>query len=214
MNPLSNVITAKARRMLLVAALVLCPFLAFQSGNAQPAPVVTATLTNNGSSAINIMQGGTFTLTLQISTNFASSGITYFLRSDNGSGFFRITARDMSMNPYPDPTTDDMTAFGGDAGLLNPVNDFDLGSTNNGSATDAPGFYTIATLTLTLVNPLPPGQYTIFIDRGVVTDRTGGGFEDRAFTAMATITIPEPATVCFAVIGGLLLIGATWRRKS
>jgi hypothetical protein len=204
-----------ATRMLLIAALVVCPFLAQQTANAQ-SPVVTATLTSGGSSTINIMQGQAFTLTLQITTNFASSGITYFLQSNNGSGFFRITARDMSMNPYPDPTTDDMTAFGGDAGLLNPVNDFDLGSTNNGSATDAPGTYTIATLTLSAMN-LPVGQYTIFIDRGVVTDRTGGGFEDRPFTAMATIgvlSVPEPATVSFIVGGGLLLAGAIWRRRS
>jgi hypothetical protein len=197
--------------MLLIAALVVCPFLALQTGNAQ-SPVVTATLTNGGSSTVNIMQGQAFTLTLQITTNFASSGITYFLQSNNGSGLFRLTARDMSMNPYPDPTTDDMTAFGGDAGLLNPVNDFDLGSTNNGSATDAAGMYTIGILTFSTT--AGPGQYTIFVDRGVVTDRTNNGFEDRAFTAMATINvIPEPTTVGLAVIGGGMLLVAGWRKR-
>jgi hypothetical protein len=217
MNSPTNVTPSKFRRTAMIAALAMSAFLAMQSGNAQ---TVAATLTasNNAagpfnSSSISITGNQQFFLRLQISTNFISSGITFFLQSsNNASGFFRITSRDMSMSPYPDPTTSDATAFGGNAGLLDPVNDFDLGGTNNGSDTDPAGMYTIATFTLSAMN-LQPGQYTIFVDRGVVTDRTGGGFEDRPFTAMATIIVPEPATVCFAVIGGLLLVGARWRSK-
>jgi hypothetical protein len=108
-------------------------------------------------------------------------------------------------------TTDDGTAFGGDAGLLNPVNDFDLGATNNGSATDPAGTYTIAILTLTSTAPI--GQYTIFTDRGIVTDRTGGAFNDVVFNAMATINvIPEPTTVGLAVMGGGMLLVAGYRK--
>ena len=196
------------RRVLVTAVAILATLLAPLSS----AQTVNATLVPS-----SIGNNGTFTLTLQISTNFVSSGITYFLQSSsNANGLFRIVSRDMSMSPYPDPTTDDATAFGGDPGLLNPVNDFDLGATNNGSATDPAGMYTIAILTLQLVNPFPgPGQYSIFIDRGIVTDRTGGGFEDRPFTAMASfiVPVPEPATVSFAVFGGLLLLGAAWRSR-
>jgi hypothetical protein len=197
-----------ARRTLIAAVAMLATIFApLSSAQTVNATLVPSTIGNNG----------TFTLTLQITTNFVSSGITYFLQSSsNANGLFRIVSRDMSMSPYPDPTTDDATAFGGDAGLLNPVNDFDLGSTNNGSATDPPGMYTIAVLTLQLVNPFPgPGRYDIFIDRGIVTDRTGGGFEDRPFTAMASfiIPVPEPATVSFAVFGGLLILGAAWRSR-
>ena len=220
MNSPTNLTPSKLRRTVLIAALAMSAFLAMQSGNAQ---TVTATLTASTNAAgpfssnmISITQNQQFFLRLQISTNFDSSGITFFLQSSsNASGFFRITARDMSMSPYPDPTTDDATAFGGNAGLLDPVNDFDLGATNNGSATDPAGMYTIATLTLSVMN-LTPGQYSIFVDRGIVTDRTGGGFEDRPFTAMATfnvLAVPEPATVCYAVIGGLLLVGARWRSR-
>ena len=216
MNSLPNLTSAKVRRFFLIAALVICPFLAMQSGNAQ---TVTATLFGStspsgpfSSSTITITQNQTFYLQLQITTNFISSGITFFVQSNNGSGLFRVVARDMTGNPYPDPTTDDATAFGGDAGLLNPVNDFDLGSTNNGSTTDPAGTYTIAILTFNTLNA-PVGTYTIFTDRGIVTDRTNNGFEDRAFTAMATINvIPEPTTVGLAVIGGGMLLVAGYRK--
>ena len=217
MNSLTNLTSAKVRRFFLIAALVVCPFLAVQSGNAQT-PTVTATLFAGNSAAgpfnssISITQNQQFFLRLQINTNFISSGITFFLQSNNGNGLFRLTARDMSMSPYPDPTTDDATAFSGDAGLLNPVNDFDLGGTNNGSATDPAGMYTIAIFTINTLNA-PMGTYTIVTDRGIVTDRTGGGFEDRAFTAMATVNvIPEPTTVGLAVIGGGMLLVAGYRK--
>ena len=218
MTSVSNLTSAKVRRFFLIAALVVCPFLAVQNGNAQT-PVVTGTLNasaNQGgpftTNSITITQNQQFFLQLQITTNFLSSGITYFLQSNNGNGFFRITARDMSWSPYPDPTTTDGQAFGGDAGLLNPVNDFDLGSTNQGSDTDPAGTFTIAILAINTLNA-PVGQYTIFIDRGVVTDRTNNGFEDRAFTAMATINVvPEPTTVGLAVIGGGMLLVAGYRK--
>jgi hypothetical protein len=128
------------------------------------APLSSAQTVNATLVPSSIGNNGTFTLTLQISTNFVSSGITYFLQSSsNANGLFRIVSRDMSMSPYPDPTTDDATAFGGDAGLLNPVNDFDLGATNNGSATDPAGMYTIAILTLQLVNPFPGPASTAYL---------------------------------------------------
>jgi hypothetical protein len=223
MNSLTNLTSAKVRRFFLIAALVICPFLAVQNGNAQP-PMVTANLfanTNMGgpfnSSTITITQNQQFFLQLQITTNFISSGITYFLQSNNGSGLFRITARMWTMQggvifPYPDPTTGDATLFTGNNSLLDPVNNHDLGATNNGEDTDPAGTYTIAILTIDTMNA-PVGQYTIFTDRGIVTDRTGGNFDDRAFTAMATINvIPEPTTVGLAVIGGGMLLVAGYRK--
>ena len=222
MKSVSNLTSAKLRRFFLIAALVVCPFLAVQNGQAQA--TVSATLNGNTniggpftSNMITITQNQQFFLQLTITTNFDSSGITYFLQSNNGNGLFQITARMWTMQagvifPYPDPTTDDATAFGGSAGLLNPVNDFDLGATNNGSATDPAGTYTIAILTINTLNA-PVGTYTIFTDRGIVTDRTGGGFEDRAFMAMATINVvPEPTTVGLAVIGGGMLLVAAYRK--
>ena len=210
MTSLSNLTSAKVRRFFLIAALVVCPFLAIQSGNAQ---TVSAQLVNpnNGSSTLNIMQGEAFTLRLQITTNFLSSGITFFLQSNNGSGFFRITSRDITLSPYPDRTTSDAQAFGGDAGLLNPTNDFDLGLTNNGSDTSPAGSYTISLLNF--ANTAPIGTYTISVFQGVVTDRTNNGFNDVPFTAMATVNVvPEPTTVGMAVIGGGMLLVAGYRK--
>ncbi|MEP6821189.1 MAG: hypothetical protein ABI946_02445, partial [Chthoniobacterales bacterium] len=81
-----NLTAAKVRRLLLVTALVICPLFAAQIGNAQDA--ATATLTSGGLNNISIMAGGTFTLTLGVTTNFSSGGYTVFLQSNNGSGFF------------------------------------------------------------------------------------------------------------------------------
>ena len=175
------------------------------------AQTVTATLTPNRP---NIGNGQPFTLTLSITTNFVSSGLTFFLQSsNNASGLFRIVSRDMSMSPYSDPTTSDATAIGGDAGLLNPVNDFDLGATTDGFNNAPPGTYTIATLTFAGVN-LAPGVYNIFTDRGVVSQAIGGGFVDRPFTASASFVVPEPMTISFVVAGGLLLAAVARRRGS
>jgi hypothetical protein len=189
---------------------MICTLFAPGKGRAQS--VVTATLTNNGSSTVNITSNQSFTLTLMINTNFVSSGITYFLQSNSaGSGLFTITAIDRTGSPYP--ISSDPPGPCGIACVLNPVNDFDLGATNDGVETDPPGLYTIATITLSSTNA-PLGQYTIFIDRGVVTDRTGGGFEDRVLTALATINVvPEPTTVGLALLGGAALSVSAWRRR-
>ena len=211
MNPPTNLIACQFRRLLLVTALVVCGLLAAESGRAQ-APVVTATLTgSNGSSTVNITSNQSFTLTLRITTNFASSGITYFFRSNPaGSGLFRIVARDTTGSPYPAPPLD--CSGPGDPCLLDPVNDNDLGGTTPNADPVPPGTYTIATFTFNTMNA-PIGQYTISTDRAVVTDRTGGGFVDRPFTATATINVvPEPGTVGLALLGGAVLLMA-WRRQ-
>jgi hypothetical protein len=151
-----------------------------------------------------------------VTTNFISSGVTYFFNNPQfaGAARFQITARDMSLNPYPDPTTDDLTAFGGTAGLLNPFNDFDLGSTNNGSATDPAGTYTIGVLTFSALGA-PAGTYTISTDRGIITDRTNNQFNDVPFSSFVTINvIPEPTTVGLAIIGGAALLVIGWRKRA
>jgi hypothetical protein len=201
----------RIQRMLLALVLVVSSFVAQENARAQP-PVVTASLTNNGSSTVTITSNQSFTLTLMITTNFPSSGMTYFLQSNAaGSGLFAITAIDRTGSPYllsppiPGPC--------GIACVLNPSNDFDLGGTTNGSDINPAGTYTIATITFSTMNA-PVGQYTISIDRGVVTDRTGGGFDDRAFSAVATINVvPEPSAIGLAVIGGAALLILGWRRR-
>jgi hypothetical protein len=211
MNPQHYLDVRNLRRTFLVAAMAFSAVVFANSGRAQ-GPVVTATLAgSNGSSTVNISSNQSFTLTLTLTTNFPSSGITYFFSSNlAGSGLFRIVSRDTTGSPYPvDPLV--CTA---DACLLNPVNDFDLGGSNTGSDIDPAGTYIFATYTFNTMNA-PVGQYTIFTDRGIVTDRTGGGFADRPFNALATINVvPEPGTVGLALLGGAVLSAAAWRRRS
>jgi hypothetical protein len=210
---------ATVRRTLLIAALVICPFLAINSSNAQS--TATATLLSGGSNSISIGANQSFQLTLSVTTNFVSSGYTVFYQtSPNGSGLFRITARQnlspvhpvTGINVFNDPTTADGTAFGGNAGLLDPVNDFDLGYTGDQTNNQAAGSFTLQRITITALN-VPVGTYTIFLDRGVMTDRTGGGFNDVPMMASITINIPEPTTVGLAVVGGGALLIGEWRKR-
>jgi hypothetical protein len=215
MNTETNLTAAKVRRMLLVIALVVCPLLTSGLSNAQ---TVTASLfqTGTGLTTFSITPNQQFQLTLQVTNNFISSGVTYFFNNPQfaGTARFQIIARDMSLNPYPDPTTDDATAFGGNAGLLNPFNDFDLGSTNNGSQTDPAGTYTIGVLTFNALN-VPAGSYTISTDRGIITDRTNNMFNDVPFSTFVTINvIPEPTTIGLAILGGGALLVGAWRKRS
>jgi hypothetical protein len=222
-----NLTIPSFRKTLLVAALAACPLFAGQA-NAQ---TVTGNLfqTGTGLNSFTIQQGQQFQLTLQITTDFISSGVTYFLFHQQGFSSsnpgFQIVARDMSMSPYPDPTTGNATAFGGNAGQLfwggNPAtygggqsNLYDLGATHDASNTSPAGTYTIGILTINSFANLSLGTHTIRLDRAVVTDRTSGNFGDRPFTAEVTITVvPEPATVGMVAMGGGLLLVAAWRKR-
>ncbi|CAN5176035.1 hypothetical protein BH20VER2_BH20VER2_00180 [soil metagenome] len=213
MNSQTDLTAARFRGTLLAVALVVCPFFAFETGHAQMS-VVTATLTNNGSSTVNITSNQSFSLTLTINTNFSSLGISYFLQSNfAGSGLFRIISRDTTGSPYPIPSPMPVNCFNDNACLLDPVNGFDLGATVHGLADVVPpGMYPIATITFNTMNA-PLGQYTISTDlRSIVTDRNG--FADVPFTALATINVvPEPTSVGLVLLGGAMLSGMVWRRQ-
>ncbi len=211
-----NLTAAKIRSLFLVTALVICPLFAAQNGNAQA--VATATLTSGGMNSISITSNQTFTLTLAVTTNFISSGFTVFFQSNNGSGRFQLLSR-VNNGPYPDPTTDDGSAFGGNAGILMPSNMFDLGYTNNGVVTTPAGTYTLLTLQVRGVNAVAGSSYTIFLDnRSIMTDRTGGGFNDVNMGGpngpqFTVNVIPEPTTVGLAIIGGAALLVVAYRKQ-
>lgn len=192
-----------------VAVLVLWLFAAAPSGRAQ---VVNATLTNNGSSTVTIASNQSFSLTLMVNTNFPSSGISFFLQSNlAGSGLFTITNIDRTGSPFPD--WEPLIVPCGIACVLNPSNDFDLGSSSFSGSPSPAGAYTIATITFSTANA-PPGQYTISTDRGIMTDRTGGGFNDVPFFTFATINVvPEPGAVVLALVGGSSLLAVLRRKK-
>jgi hypothetical protein len=215
MNSLTNLTSAKIRRMFLIAALAVCPLFAVQSGMAQS--TATATLLSGGFNSISISGNQSFTLTLGVTTNFVSSGYTVFYTSNDGNGFFQIVSRVENATLFNDPTTSDAVAFGGTAGILNPTNDFDLGYTGDQVNNQAAGTFNLQTLTFNTLNA-PAGVYHIFLDpRAVMTDRTGGGFNDVNMTGnpIFTITVvPEPATVGLFVIGGAMLLVVALRKRA
>jgi hypothetical protein len=207
MNSQTHPTAASLRRILLVLSLLACPLLAPQSSRAQGA-VVIASLTNNGIPTVTITGNQSFTLALTVTTNFDSAGLSYFLLANPSPGplgFFEIVDRDASGSPWPAPPL----VCNGDDCLLNPSNDNDLGV----SGPDAPpGTYTVAIYTFNALDA-PIGQYTIQTDRGIMTDRTGGGFNDVPFSALAIINvIPEPSTVGLAFLGGAVLSVAALRK--
>jgi PEP-CTERM motif-containing protein len=212
MNSPANLLGAKLRRIFLLLALLAFPLLAPQAAHAQGA-VAIATLTNNGVPTVTITGNQSFTLTLMVTTNFLSSGISYVFLADPSPGpvgFFEIAARDASAAPWPTPPL----VCNGDDCLLNPSNDNDLGVTGDQFSNNAPpGTYTIAVYTFNALDA-PIGQYTITTDRGIMTDRTGGGFNDVPFSATAIINvIPEPTTAGLALLGGTMLAVTAWRKR-
>lgn len=230
MKSQTNLTLAKLRKFILVTALVICPFLALQNGNAQ---VATATLTSGGLNSISITSNQTFTLSLGATTNFTSIGYSVFYSiSANGINFFGIpnyvagppifTPRTNTNAFFTDPTTADAVAFAGPGGFarftFGPTgnsNQFDLGYTDNTVNHQPPGTFSLQNLQITALNA-PAGTYTIRLDpRSILsttnfTDVPIGGPNGPVFTINV---VPEPATVGLAVLGGTLLLVVAWRRQ-
>ena len=187
--------TARARRIYLVIAVALFPLLASEKASAQNA---TATILNGGNPGIALpVGGGFFTFDINLTTTFSTIGITYFLQSNDGSGFFCISGRDTSGSPFsdcghqPEPASVINPPPGA---CLDPVNNSDLGcALPNPNQPLPPGSYFISTMVLSYSASLAPGVYHIFFDpRTLVAD---GQFSDHAVTAnQFTVTIvPRPA---------------------
>ena len=189
----------------LIIAIALCSLVANEKTSAQN---VTATILNGGNSGITLpFGGGTFTFDINIMTSFASLGISYFLQSNDGSGFFSLTGRDITGSPFqsgipPFPI------------LLDPVSGGDLGggvvNINNPAP---PGTIFIATYFLFYSAALAPGVYHISLDnRTIVVDTN---FSDHFATGNEfTVTIvPEPAPVSLAVLGGMMLLAIVWKTR-
>ena len=216
MNSLINLTSTKIRRMFLITALIVFPFFAVQSGVAQAVATAAFTAGNSGT----IFPNGSFTLTLGVTTNFVSGGYTVFYTTSNaGNGLFQIVSRVNNHPLFTDPTTSDAVAFGGNAGLLNPTNDFDLGYTGDQINNQAPGTFNLQTITINCLNA-PAGNYQFFLDpRSIMVDRTGDGFADVNMTGNPTFTInvlsvPEPATVGLFVVGGAMLLVVARRKRA
>jgi hypothetical protein len=205
-NPKFKLGPAKACRTYLVIALALFPLFPSEKASAQNVP---ATLLNGGLPDITLpFGGGAFTFDINIMTTFSSVGITYFLQSNDGNGFFTITGRNIVGSPFQSVLPPE--AFMPPGGDLNPVNDFDLGGTANQSV--PPGSYFISTMFLSYSASLAPGVYHIFLANAIVADDQ---FSDHNVTAnQFTVTIvPEPATTGLAVLGCAMLLAFVWSAR-
>ena len=168
-------IAGNARRIYLVIALILFPFLACERAVAQ---TVNGFLFQSGTgfTTFNIDRSttSTFQLDLNIDPTFSSIAVAglFMQTGANGSGLFSATARNIAGSPYNDLITPDSVAFTPANGLLDPVNNNDLGAViTNPNMPIPPGQYFVARLTFSINPDIPLGTYTIFLDnRGIVGD--------------------------------------------
>ena len=208
MNPQSNSNPARVRKLILVAFLLIAPFLAFQTSSAQS--VATATLTSGGLTSVTIGPNGAFTLVLGVTTNFISSGYTVFYQSNNGSGLFEITGR-TNLNPFFTGGTNPHFPE-----LLHPSNMFDLGFTGDQTNNQPPGTFALQSVDFQTLNA-PVGTYTIFLDnRSIMVDRPVfqdvpmGGASGPMFTVHV---VPEPTTTGLLAMAGGALSLLAWRKR-
>jgi hypothetical protein len=168
---------AKARRIYVVIALILFPFLASEKAFAQ---TVNGYLFQSGTGFttfdIDRTTTSTFQLDLNIMVPFNSVSISYWYQTGaNGSGLFSITSRTTTGSPYQDNTTSDGQAFLPANALLDPVTGTpaqpsDLGATCNTCPVTG-GQHFISRFTFSISPDIPIGTYTIFLDyRGTVWD--------------------------------------------
>jgi hypothetical protein len=107
-------------------------------------------------------KGATFQLTLNMSSSEATTGLDYYLVSNNGSGFFTITARDFTTSPFSDVYFTNTEVATAPKNALNPQTDLDLGGiVNNVNTANVPGTYLVAKYTFVVSGATPLGTYTI-----------------------------------------------------
>jgi hypothetical protein len=157
-------------------------------------------------------RGATFTLTLNISSSEATTGVDYYLTTPDG--FVGPTAY-FSLNPngttpvgrdftgstpttaYSDVYKTNTEVLAVPANALNPQTDLDLGGTlNNVNNANVPGTYLVAKYTFLVNNATPNGTYTIQTVSAPGTGWIGAGpdFNEAEFShhASYSITIADP----------------------
>jgi hypothetical protein len=180
----------------LIIGLALFPLLAGEKASAQnPTGFLFQTGTGLTTFTIDRSTTQTFQLDLNISVPSHSIWVSYFLQSNDGSGLFTITGRNIGSSPYNDLFYSDANALGNPNGVLSPSNARDLGAIiSDPNNPIPPGSYFVATLTLHFGTSILPGTYHIFLDsRSSILDEF---MNDRPLTAN-TVTVnivgPPPA---------------------
>jgi hypothetical protein len=202
------------------------------AGATKPGAIVSLSLSDGDSTptARTVVPGSTFTITVNLTTTTALTGVDYYLQTTGASsGKFRILDRTVGS-----ALSDTIKADAGNNGsapgvedtnfsLLNPRNGLDLGaSVTNVSTPVAAGIYSLATYTISVPSDVPAGTYTLSTtsDAGTGWVETAPLFDEWSFNAQGSFAVtvqgagvgtgvPEPATAGLAACG---LIGLLARR--
>jgi len=175
--------------------------------NAPAAYSLTLTDTVGDPNSIATTAGSQFSLTLTLfSTGDSSISVDYFLQVlGGGSGFFRLTGRDLSGSSFSQPVTANNIALQSSRALLDPQNDDNLGaSLLDPNSPNGAGSFLVANLTLLALPGIAPGIYTLGTFGASVGD---GDFNDNPVPdASYRVRILGPAAVPEAASSALLLL--------
>ena len=132
------------------------------AGTVRGAVTLTLTDTTGAPDAVTITPGASFEVILRLnSTSEFTSGVSYLLEAfGSASSGFTITARDLTSSSFTDVIVTDGIALAGSGGLLDPVNDFELGALVASDPNGA-GEFQIARFTIQASPTLAPGNYTL-----------------------------------------------------
>jgi hypothetical protein len=151
-------------------------------------------------------RNATFTLTLNISSSEATTGLDYYLTTPDGfvggTPYFTLNTttpagRDITGSSYSDTYFTNTQVQAVPANSLNPETDLDLGATlNNVNNENVPGTYLVAKYTFLVNNATPNGTYTIQTVSKPDTGWIGAGpdFNESPFNhhASYSITVATP----------------------
>ena len=187
---------------------------------------------NSNPGSVNVSPGGTFSVTLNVSSTAEQlTGVDYYF-SINGAaaGKVRLAGRDITGSPFSDTLKLDTGDNNQNPGildsnysLLSPLNGLDLGAAvaNVNSALAAntggnPAAYLLAKYTFTLEASIPAGNYSLstfaYAGSGVVTQAPS--FNEQSFSQQAAFSVivtpvvgaPEPTGMMALLgLGGLVL---------
>ncbi len=179
---------ARARRIHLVIVVVLFSLLVGGKIFAQNATgFLFQSFTGATTFDIDRSTTSTFQLDLNVMVPFNSLNVTYFMQTGaNGSGLFSAIARNIMGTPYSDLNTSDAVAFTPANGLLDPVNNNDLGGYTEFAVPIPSGQYFVGRLTFSISPEIPVGTYTIFLDNRAIV---GDEFDNDHTLVANTVTI-------------------------